>query len=101
MAKQRQPTLRSALDWFFRDPRSGRRVIAQPPNLPILLFIASVVARWLVEDGTTLDTLLAWAGTVALAWWAVDELVRGQSPFRRLLGVGGIAAVVVMAAGRL
>ena len=94
-------TVREALDWFVRDPRSGKRVVAQLPNVPILLFIASLIARRFVEDGTTLEVLLAWAGTIALAWWAVDETVRGQSPFRRLLGVTGIVAVVIIVAGRL
>lgn len=93
--------LAAALDWFLRDPRTGRVVVAQLPNAPILLFVASVIGRWFVEDGSTLDVLLAWAGTITLGWWAIDEIARGLSPFRRVLGVLGVAVVVVGVLGRL
>lgn len=93
--------LRHAIDWLFRDRRSGELVIAQLPNLPILLWFGTLLARLLVEPGTTAHTLLVWAGWITLGWWAVDELVRGVNPFRRLLGLGGCAVVLVGVAGRL
>lgn len=93
--------LRDVIDWLFRDPRSGKLAILHLPNLPILLWLGTLVARLVVEAGTTVHTLLAWAGWITLGWWAVDELVRGLSPFRRLLGLGGCVAVVVGVAGRV
>ena len=94
-------TLRSAFDWFFRDRRSGRIVVAHVPNLAILLWIATVVARWLVDSGSTADVLLAWAGYVTLGWWAIDEVLRGVNPWRRTLGLLGCIAVVVGVLSRL
>jgi hypothetical protein len=39
-----------------------------------------------VPDGAV--TAVTAVGTVALVVWALDELVRGVNPFRRLLGAG-------------
>ncbi|MEL7210840.1 MAG: hypothetical protein AAGK32_21830, partial [Actinomycetota bacterium] len=36
------------VDWLFRDRTTGRITIAQPPNPPLWIFLASVVARWFV-----------------------------------------------------
>lgn len=90
----RTPRLTSK-DWWFRDRTTGEIVIAQFPNPPLWIFLAAVVVRAFATDGTTLDTAAAWTGTVALAWWALDELIRGVNPWRRVLGIGGLAFVVV------
>ena len=87
-------TLTSA-DWWFRDRTTGERVIAQFPNLPLWIFLATVVVRAFATDGSSLDMLAAWTGTVALIWWAGDELIRGLNPWRRALGVGGLAFAAV------
>jgi hypothetical protein len=93
--------LRSLFDWFFRDRRTGKILIAHVPNLPILLWMGTVLARQLTEQGTTADMLLAWAGSFTLAWWALDEVVRGVNPWRRVLGLAGCIAVVVGVISRL
>jgi hypothetical protein len=93
--------LRSAFEWWFRDRRTGRIVVAHVPNLPILLWMGTVIARQLVERGSDLHTLLEWAGTVTLGWWAIDELVRGVNPWRRALGVGGCVVVLLGLVERL
>ncbi len=81
-------------DWWFRDRSTGDIVVAQFPNPPLWIFLASVVVRAFATDGTTLDTGAAWTGTAALTWWALDELIRGVNPWRRALGLGGLAYVV-------
>ncbi len=88
-------------DWFFRDRRSGRIVVAQFPNLALGLWLGTIVLRQFVEAGTTARDILDWAGWLALGWWSVDELLRGLNPWRRLLGLAGCAVVVVGIATRI
>lgn len=94
-------TLKGIVDWWFRDRQTGKILVAHLPNLPILLWMGTVVARWFVAPGSSAATLLEWAGSVTLGWWAVDELVRGVNPWRRALGVGGCIAVIVGVVSRL
>ena len=70
--------------WFFTDPASGRIVIAQVPNAAIDVFIAATILRWTSYD--RIDTELRWVGAAALLVWGLDELLRGVSPVRRVLG---------------
>jgi hypothetical protein len=90
--RQRAPILR-AFDWLFRNRRTGRITIAQFPDLALTIFLVTVVLRWFVTSGTA-HTALGWIGVAALAWWAVDEVLRGVNPWRRLLGLGGLAFAV-------
>ncbi|AXT86359.1 hypothetical protein C6I20_15030 [Aeromicrobium sp. A1-2] len=73
---------------FFRDG-SGRLVLFQAPNAAIWVFIFATVARWSPYDGR--DAELRWIGSGALVVWGLDELLRGATPFRRVLGVGVLA----------
>ena len=73
------------LDWWIRDKETGRIVIAQLPNAPILVFLAAYVLRWFT--GERLDSQLINVGMGALIVWGLDELFRGVNPLRRLLGV--------------
>jgi hypothetical protein len=76
---------------FFRNPETGRVVVAQAPNLPLALFLgASVVARL----GDLAPARLFAAG--ALAWWSIAEIVDGDSPFRRVLGGAVLLGLVVV-----
>lgn len=71
--------------WWFRDPSTGRTVLGQAPNPAILVFLAATLVRLLdVLPGREQE--LRWIGTGALVVWALDELVRGATPFRRVLG---------------
>ncbi len=81
--------VRSFIDWFFRDRTTGRITIAQFPNLPLWIFLGSFVARAVLSEGTTLHDVASWIGVISLGWWAIDELVRGVNPWRRLLGALG------------
>jgi hypothetical protein len=69
---------------FFRDA-NGRFVIVQVPNPAISVFFLAVALRWSPWDAR--DTELLWIGRGALIAWAVDEILRGSAPVRRLLGV--------------
>jgi hypothetical protein len=81
---ERRP--QQVIDWFFRDRDTGRITIAQPPNAALWLFLAATVARSLLDPSGGLRTGLNWIAAGALIWWAVDEVIRGVNPWRRLLG---------------
>lgn len=68
---------------FFRD-ESGRLVVAQLPNPALWVWLAATALRWSPYDDR--DHELRWVGTGALVVWALDELVRGTAPLRRVLG---------------
>ena len=87
------------VDWLFRDRRTGRIVVAQVPNLPLWIFLATVVARWVVPEDSGAFTALRVVALASLGWWAVDEVVRGVNPWRRLLGIGGCVVVVAGVVG--
>jgi hypothetical protein len=84
-----------AFDWVFRSRETGDIVIAQWPNVPLAVFIVARGLDWLVDPGTPWSTVLSVVGTVALVWWAVDEIVRGVNPWRRFLGAGVLAVLLV------
>ena len=73
----------SRLDTFFRDT-SGRLAVVHPPNPALWVWIAATALRWSPYDSR--DVELRWIGSGALIVWSLDELVRGASPFRRVLG---------------
>lgn len=83
------------VDWLFRDRVTGRYVVGQRPNATLVVFLVTRGLEWLMEPAGTAALVLHWVGTVAIVWWAGDELVRGINPFRRLLGAGALAAVAV------
>jgi len=81
------------LDSFFRNPETGRIVVAQRPNLPLAAFLAGSVLRRVVGGSPLLDA----ATTGALVWWAVLEIADGDSPFRRVLGGAVLTGTVASA----
>ena len=86
------------MDNFFRD-KNGRVVVWQTPNLPLWLWIVSLLlGRWL--HGTA-HTLVSSAGNLALLIWAVLEVARGDSLFRRLLGTVVLTGMTVSLATKL
>ena len=101
MQPSTSPLLR-VRDWLFRDRQTGAITIAQWPNLPLWLFLALTLAAWLASGAEPLGSWLAIGADVALGWWAVDELVRGVNPWRRMLGLAtlvGLAALVLLRHG--
>ena len=87
-------------DWCFRSRTTGHITIAQFPNLPLWIFFVTVGLRRIVATGSATRTTVDWIGVISLGWWAVDELLRGVNPWRRLLGLVGttfaLAGVVAL-----
>jgi hypothetical protein len=77
------------IDWLFRSRRTGRITVFQLPNVALWIFIAAAVLGRLV-DWRVVKAVAAGA----LVWWAVDEVLRGENPFRRLLGAAVLAFTV-------
>jgi hypothetical protein len=88
--------MRRLLRWFFCDPKTGRVVIAQRPNLPLTIFLVTVAVRVLVHPHGDVGDVVRTIGTVSLVWWSLDEVLRGSSPFRRVLGAVVLAATLVV-----
>jgi hypothetical protein len=98
--------LRGFIDWAFRDRRTGAIVIGQWPNAPLWLFVAASVAEWLLQVVAPGLPVWLFAGLrivalLALAAWAVDEIVRGVNPWRRFLGGAVLVGLAFSLAGRL
>ena len=88
----------SLLSRFFRNPETGEVVIAQRPNLPLAIFLVATAVRIVTSPDGTAGDVVSWVGTIALAWWAIDEILRGASPFRRVLGAVVLGLLVVRVA---
>jgi hypothetical protein len=72
---------------MFVNRRTGGITVAEWPNVALSVFIAlSIARRFLIQRGTPEATLHV-VSAVAVIIWAVDELVRGVNPFRRILGL--------------
>ena len=85
---------RSLIEWMFRDRRTGHITIVQFPNLALWIFLATVVVRRVLLPSGQARTTIDAVAVAALAAWAVDEVLRGVNPWRRLLGLGGLYFVV-------
>ena len=88
--------MRRFLRWFFCDPDTGRVVIAQRPNVPLAIFLVTVVVRLVVDPKGGAGDVVRAVGVVSLVWWSVDEILRGTTPFRRVLGAVVLAATLVV-----
>lgn len=86
---------RNLLRWLFENRQTGRIVVAQWPNIPLWVWIAASAVNWLVHPGGRWGTAFSATGTVALAVWAIDEILRGVNPARRILGAGVLAFVAI------
>jgi hypothetical protein len=91
----RQTGVVGAIDWALRDRRTGRIVVAQWPNKALIAWLAASVVLVLSDPDGAWGLALRVVAIVALSWWAVDEVVRGVNPWRRLLGAVVFAGLVV------
>ena len=70
--------------WWLRDS-NGRVVVAQWPNVALSVWIAAELLTW-ARVLASHKAALTGVGRGALIVWALDEVIRGVNPFRRLLG---------------
>jgi hypothetical protein len=89
----------SAFHRFFANRETGKVVIGQRPNGPLRLYLAASSARRLTTDEQRARVLSAVA-TGSLSVWALLELTRGDSPFRRTVGAVVLAGGAVGALRR-
>ena len=80
-------------DRFFRD-NTGEIVVAQAPNIPILVWIAATLLKLVVKTGQVKIALdvLAFG---SLLYWSFLEITQGATYFRRDLGVIVLIALMV------
>jgi hypothetical protein len=86
---------RRSVDWLFRSRKTGKFTVAQLPNVPLALFIGFRIAQALVASRGTAHALLHWLAVAALAWWGLDEVIRGVNPFRRILGAVALTWLIL------
>lgn len=84
-----------AFGWMFRSRETGRIVILQWPNIPLWIFVvASSIKRFAHPHGTV-GAVVAVVTAVSVLWFAIDEIIRGVNPFRRILGA--VVAITTVA----
>lgn len=83
--------MRRLFSWAFRSRIDGRIVIAQRPNLSLWVFLVASLVCAAVDADTRPATGARVVATVAIVWWAADELGRGVNPWRRFLGAAVLA----------
>ena len=81
-------------DRTFRDSE-GNIVIAQMPNLPILVGLAATLLQFILPSGKiqTATELVAFG---ALFTWAWQELFEGVNYFRRALGLIALVSIIAL-----
>lgn len=82
------------LERTFRDS-SGKIVIAQTPNLPLLVGLTATLFQFILPSGN-LQTGFDLVGFGALFTWAWQELFEGVNYFRRALGLVGLAVIIML-----
>ena len=72
------------VDKCFKDEK-GNRVLGEKPNLPIIVWIVSVILQRFIEG--RLYVFVELVGFGAIFTWAWLEIFQGTNYFRRLLGL--------------
>lgn len=85
-----------AVGWFFRNRGTGEITIGQWPNAPLLLFAGCAVIGMAFDPAGGLGTGIRIIGRISLAWWALDEIIRGVNPWRRFLGAAVLASAAYL-----
>lgn len=79
-------------DKIFRDS-DGKIVVAQMPNLPLIVWIAASLLKLVFTTGVG-NTVLEALAFGSLFTWAWLELFQGVNYFRRALGLGVLIGVI-------
>jgi hypothetical protein len=83
--------------WWFRSA-DGQLILWQTPNPALLVWLLTVLIGLFDLSGSR-ATEVAGIRHGALIVWALDEVVRGATPFRRVLGavvlIGQIASLAM------
>ena len=92
MSKNVQSLKKNSGSHFFKD-KSGKIVVAQLPNPPLIAFL---VFRFLqmVASGT-LQQMASVVAFGSLFTWAWLELFQGENYFRRLLGIVVLVGIIL------
>ena len=88
--------LARTVDWVFRSRSTGVITIAQWPNLPLWLFGGFALGAWSAQANPSLTPWLSLGADLALAWWALDEFLRGVNPWRRFLGAATLVGLLAL-----
>ena len=91
----------STAAWWFTSRVDGATVIGQRPNPALAVWLAAVGWRIVAEPEGTERSVLDGIAIGALLAWALDELVRGVNPWRRLLGAVVLVPTAVGALARI
>lgn len=83
----------NSTDRIFHD-KHGKLVIAQPPNLPLLVWGGAFLLKLLITTGTAHAALDA-ISYGALFTWAWLELFQGVNYFRRGLGLVVLIGTII------
>lgn len=81
-------------DRTFRDS-TGKIVIAQMPNLPILVGLTATLLQFVLPSGS-LQAAASLIAFGALFTWAWQELFEGVNYFRRSLGLIGLVSIIAL-----
>ena len=92
-----EPTLRQRWEKLSRLEGPPGFIIWQFPNPPLILALVAIVAGWLTTG--TAHSVARALFVIGFAVFAWLELFQGVNWFRRLIGAGGIAYLVVYLAG--
>ena len=84
------PVRQTSAVWWFHSS-DGRLILWQFPNPALCVWLIAVVLGWF-DLSAAHTTVVDGVRHGALLVWALDEVVRGASPFRRLLGGVVLAA---------
>ncbi|TPG17836.1 hypothetical protein [Pedococcus bigeumensis] len=80
--------------WWVRD-EDGKVNLVQWPNPALVVWMLAAVLAWTEVLGSSRTAALHGVGSGALVAWALDELIRGASPARRLMGAVVLAVQLV------
>jgi hypothetical protein len=93
--------VRQVGNWLFRNRETGQFTVAQRPNLPLCGFLLGELVLLILPLAPRSRGVVAGVAGGLLAWWAIDEVVRGVNPWRRFLGASVTAFVAGVFVSRL